>query len=132
MLERDCSQSFCISLAITAIVELGVLFQKIQLRSIKKIPWGEDLVNNDLKQSLLAVLTKLDPDKLCKLDTSNNNESFNNTLRSKAPKDKHYSDGGSLAHRLSAAVCQKNEGYGYVCQVQFFLTFLHFSFLKLL
>ena len=84
------------------------------------MPWGEDLVNNDLKQSLLAVFTKLDPDKLCKLDTSNNNESFNNTLRSKAPKDKHYSDGGSLAHRLSAAVCQKDEGYGYVCQVQFF------------
>ena len=32
----------------------------------------KDLVNNDLKQSLLAIFTKFDPDKLCKLDTSNN------------------------------------------------------------
>lgn len=60
---------------------------------------------------------KLDPEKLSKLDSSNSNESFNNTLRSKAPNDKHYSDGGSLAHRLSAAVCQKNEGYAYVSKV---------------
>ena len=97
----------------------------------KNLPWGENLVNNDLKQSLLAVFTKLYPDKLCKLDTSNNNESFNNTLRSKAPKDKHYSDGGSLAHRLSAAVCQKMRVMDMFVRYIFFITFLIFLFLKL-
>lgn len=56
----------------------------------------------------------LDPSRLSRLDSSNCNESFNNTLISKAPKDMHYSEDGSLAHRLYAAVCQKNEGYSYV------------------
>lgn len=86
-------------------------------RKHRNLPWGADLTNIELKRSLLSVFKKLDPEKLSKLDSSNSNESFNNTLRSKAPKDKHYSDGGSLAHRLSAAVCQKNEGYAYVSKV---------------
>ncbi|XP_062619911.1 uncharacterized protein LOC134281467 [Saccostrea cucullata] len=82
----------------------------------KNLPWGLDLHNNSLKRDLLQVFSKLDPSKLCKLDSSNPNESFNNILRSKAPKDKHYSESSSLSHRISAAVCQKNEGYGYVAK----------------
>lgn len=70
-----------------------------------------------MKRSLLSLLKKLDPEKLSKLDSSNCNESFNNTLHSKAQKDKHYGDGGSFPHRLSAAVCQKNEGYAYVSKI---------------
>ncbi|VDI14646.1 Hypothetical predicted protein [Mytilus galloprovincialis] len=83
----------------------------------RNLPWGADLKDENLKKDLLKVFTDLDPGKMSKLDSSNPNESFNNTVRSKAPKDKHYSESGSLAHRLSAAVCQKNEGYKYVAQV---------------
>lgn len=86
-------------------------------RKHRNLPWGADLTNIELKRSLLSLFHKLDPEKLSKLDSSNINECFNNTLLSKARKDKHYSDGGSLAHRLSAAVCQKNEGYAYVLEV---------------
>ncbi|CAC5374563.1 unnamed protein product [Mytilus coruscus] len=84
----------------------------------RNLPWGADLKDENMKKDLLKVFTDLDPGKLSKLDSSNPNESFNNTVRSKAPKDKHYSESGSLAHRLSAAVCQKNEGYKYVAQLQ--------------
>ncbi|XP_076113426.1 uncharacterized protein LOC143081077 [Mytilus galloprovincialis] len=84
----------------------------------RNLPWGADLKDENLKKDLLKVFTDLDPGKMSKLDSSNPNESFNNTVRSKAPKDKHYSESGSLAHRLSAAVCQKNEGYKYVAQLQ--------------
>lgn len=59
----------------------------------------------------------LDHWKLSRLDSSNCHERFNNTLRFKAQKDKHYSEGGSLANELSAAVCQKNNGYIYVAKV---------------
>lgn len=83
----------------------------------KNLPWGADLQNEKLKTDLLTLFRDLDPSKLSRLDSSNCNESFNNTLRSKAPKDKHYSESGSLAYRLSAAVCQKNEGYSYVAKV---------------
>ena len=83
----------------------------------KNLPRGVDLKDDNLKKALLAIFLRLNAKKLSKLDTSNANESFNNTLRSKAPKDKHYSEGGSLSHRLSAAVCQKNDGYSYVSQV---------------
>nr|XP_034302839.1 uncharacterized protein LOC105322827 isoform X8 [Crassostrea gigas] len=83
----------------------------------KNLPWGLDLSNNSLKNDLMSIFKTLDAEKLSKLGSSNVNESFNNILRSKAPKDKHYSESSSLAHRLSAAVCQKNEGYDYVAKV---------------
>ncbi|CAC5360223.1 unnamed protein product [Mytilus coruscus] len=71
-----------------------------------------------MKKDPLKVFTDLESGELSKLDSSNPNESFNNTVWSKALQDKHYSESGSLAHRLSAAVCQKNEGYKYVAQLQ--------------
>lgn len=63
-----------------------------------------------LKTDLLSMFRDIDPSRLSRLGSSNCSESFNNTLRSKVPKDKHYSESGSLAYILSAAVCQKNEG----------------------
>ena len=81
------------------------------------LPRGTDLHNSNLRRELLVIFTKLDVSKLAKLDSSNVNESFNNTLRSKAPKDKHYCESNSLQDRLAAAVCQKNDGYGYVFKV---------------
>ncbi|CAG2238121.1 unnamed protein product [Mytilus edulis] len=58
----------------------------------RNLPWGADLKDENLKKDLLKVFTDLDPGKMSKLDSSNPNESFNNTVRSKAPKDKHYTD----------------------------------------
>ncbi|VDI62516.1 Hypothetical predicted protein [Mytilus galloprovincialis] len=55
----------------------------------RNLPWGADLKDENMKKDLLKVFTDLDPGKLSKLDSSNPNESFNNTVRSKAPKDKH-------------------------------------------
>lgn len=83
----------------------------------KNLYWGADLRGEKLKTDLLSMFRDPDPSKLSRLDSNNCNESFNNTLRSKAPKDKHYSESGSLAHRLSAALCQKNEDYSYVPKV---------------
>ena len=83
----------------------------------RNLPRGTDLHSSDLRRELLVIFNKLDVSKLAKLDSSNVNESFNNTLRSKAPKDKHYSESNSLQDRLAAAVCQKNDGYGYVSKV---------------
>jgi hypothetical protein len=44
-------------------------------------------------------------------------ESFNNTVSSKAPKNKHFGGTESLAYRVHAAVLQKNEGVDYTTQV---------------
>jgi hypothetical protein len=86
-------------------------------RKHRNLPWGADLKNENMKQDLLRIFRGLDIKKLSKLDSTNRNESFNNILRSKAPKDKHFSENISLQNRLAAAVCQKNEGYSYVAKV---------------
>ncbi|KAF4531842.1 hypothetical protein B566_EDAN000868 [Ephemera danica] len=44
-------------------------------------------------------------------------ESFNNTVSSKAPKNKHYGGSQSLKFRVKAAVLHKNEGVDYTLQV---------------
>jgi hypothetical protein len=63
-----------------------------------------------MKHDLLRVFRGLDITKLSKLDSTNRNDSLNNILRSKAPKDKHFSESISLQNRQAAAVCQKNDG----------------------
>ena len=83
----------------------------------RNLPWGADLQDRQLKEDLLTIFKDLKIEKLSKMDSTNSNESFNNIVRSKAPKDKHYSESGSLQHRLAAAACQKNDGYGYVPEV---------------
>ena len=91
----------------------------------RNLPWGADLQNSQLKKELLAIFSNLDVNKLSKMDSTNRNESFNNIVRSKAPKDKHYSESGSLNRRLAAAACQKNNGYGYVPEVNKIIISFH-------
>lgn len=55
--------------------------------------------------------------KLANLSSSQDNESLNNTIASKAPKVKHYSASASLSYRVGTAVLKKNEGYSYVSKV---------------
>ena len=45
------------------------------------------------------------------------NESFNNSVASKAPKARHYSGSESLDFRVRAAACQKNLGHEYIALV---------------
>ena len=81
------------------------------------LPYGKDLSNEVLHTSLSQLFNSLDVNKLAFLGSTQANESFNNTLISKAPKARHYSDSSSLQFRLCASVNQKNEGYAYMTKV---------------
>ncbi|XP_052080738.1 uncharacterized protein LOC127718722 [Mytilus californianus] len=84
------------------------------------LPFGKDLTSESLKADLEKLfLGKIESQskKLSKLASSQANESFNHTVSTKAAKNKHYSGSSSLNYRVSAAVLQKNEGYGYVSKV---------------
>ncbi|VDI16835.1 Hypothetical predicted protein [Mytilus galloprovincialis] len=49
------------------------------------------------------------------LGSTQSNDSFNQLVSVKAPKSRHYNGGScSLQNRLSTAVLEKNEGYGYL------------------
>ena len=81
------------------------------------LPYGKDLSDESLHQSLTAIFTSLDANKLAHLSSTQANKSFNNTVASKAPKARHYSSSSSLQYRLCAGVSQKNEGHGYMTEV---------------
>lgn len=83
-------------------------------------PYGKDLTSQDLKKDLEKLFLgnlMIQAKKLANLSSSQANESFNNTIASKAPKAKHYSASASLSYRVGTAVLQKNEGYSYVSKV---------------
>ena len=81
------------------------------------LSYGKDLCDESLHKSLSDIFNTLDIYKLAFLASTQVNESFNNTLISKAPKARHYSDSSSLEYRLCASVSQKNEGYTYIMKV---------------
>ena len=81
------------------------------------LPHGKDLSDESLHNALSEVFSGLDINKLAFLSSTQSKESFNNTVASKAPKARHYSDSSSLQYRLCASVCQKNEGYNYIASV---------------
>ena len=83
----------------------------------RNLPYGKDLTDESLRTALSSVFTNMDTNKLAFLSSTQANESFNNTVASKAPKARHYSDSSSLQYRLYASVSQKNEGYGYIADV---------------
>ncbi|XP_052071133.1 uncharacterized protein LOC127709568 [Mytilus californianus] len=51
------------------------------------------------------------------LRSTQSNKSFNQLVSVKAPKSRHYGGSCSLQNRLSAAVLQKHEGYGYLSKI---------------
>ena len=81
------------------------------------LPYGKDLSDESLHIALSKLFNSLDSHKLAFLSSTQANESFNNTMASKAPKARHYSDSSSLQYRLCASVSQKNEGYAYITGV---------------
>ena len=55
--------------------------------------------------------------KLAPLGSFQRNESFHNTIASKAPKFRHYGSSESNDVRVAAAVCEQNLGHQYVVSV---------------
>ena len=56
-------------------------------------------------------------DKLAPLGSTQNNESFNNSVSVHAPKRLHFSGSASLEGRVAFAVATKNGGKSIVCKV---------------
>ena len=81
------------------------------------LPYGKELSDESLHKVLSDMFSSLDANKLAFLSSTQANESFNNTVASKAPKAMHYSDSSSLQFRLCAGVSQNNEGYNYIVGV---------------
>ena len=81
------------------------------------LPYGKDLSDESLHKALSEIFNNLDVNKLAFLSSTQPNESFNNSMHSKAPKARHYSDSSSLQFRLCASISQKNEGYSYIANV---------------
>ena len=81
------------------------------------LPYGKDLTDETLCSALSEIFSGLNVNKLAFLSSTQANESFNNTVASKAPKCRHYSGSSSLQYWLCASVSQKNEGYGYMTGV---------------
>ncbi|KAK3090923.1 hypothetical protein FSP39_015740 [Pinctada imbricata] len=85
----------------------------------KNLPYGKPLSNVPLKDALENLLRKYisKADQLVSMGSTQVNESLNNMVSSKAPKRLFYGGSESLQTRLSATVCQKNEGYSYITQL---------------
>lgn len=96
---------FYTNLGTTANAAVGVQYQNIQPENTN-IYHGEQNLQTLNRKNLFKIF---DAEKLSKHDSSNINVRFNNTLRWKVHKDKHYIDDLSLTYRLSATVCQKRD-----------------------
>ncbi|XP_076103302.1 uncharacterized protein LOC143072308 [Mytilus galloprovincialis] len=83
------------------------------------LPNGKPLKSDGLKIELNnLVQTMIGRSKsLNDLGSTQSNESFNQLVSVKAPKSRHYGGSCSLQNRLSSAVLQKNEGYGYLSKI---------------
>lgn len=72
-------------------------------------------LKDDLQETISTYAYQAE--KLANLGSSQSNESFNNTVASKAPKRMHFSGSESTSFRLAAATVQKNLGRNYVFKV---------------
>ncbi|VDI58508.1 peroxin-5 [Mytilus galloprovincialis] len=82
----------------------------------RSLPYGKPLKDKQLQASLSTLFSNYitQSEKLAKLESTQGNESFNNTVASKAPKNRHYGSSGSLGYRVAASVIQKNKGHKYL------------------
>ncbi|XP_062588881.1 uncharacterized protein LOC134250534 isoform X2 [Saccostrea cucullata] len=86
-------------------------------KKFTSLPYGRPLENKDLQQDLEDIFNKLKKhsQKLANLGSTQQNESFNKTVASKAPKNRLFSR--TITYRVAASVAQKNIGQGYLMQV---------------
>ena len=83
------------------------------------LPKGANLHGDEMRKDLEAILSIYagNAQKLAPCGSTLANESFNNSVASKAPKARHYSGSESLDFRVRAAACQKNLGHEYIALV---------------
>lgn len=78
-----------------------------------RLPNQEPLSDPDERVALTQIFSRFanNADKLAPCASSQGNESFNNVVASKHPKNRHYASSESLDYRVAVAVCQKNLGF---------------------
>lgn len=96
-------------------------FLKDEKAKHKSLPHGLDLKGDTLRTELSSIfkIFSQDAGKLAPCGSMLANESFNNSVSSKAPKAHHYTGSESLDYRVKAAACQKNFGHSYVEKVRY-------------
>lgn len=95
-------------------------FRKDPTAKYKSLPRGLALEGDSLRlvlNNVFAIYAR-NAEKLAPFGSTLANESFNNSVASKAPKARHYSGSESLDFRVKAAACQKNIGHSYVSEVR--------------
>ena len=95
-------------------------FRKDPAARHKSLPHGLHLQVDSLRAELNRVFSIFaqNAEKMASCGSTLANESFNNTVASKAPKARHYSGSESLDYREKAAACQKNMGHECVSMVR--------------
>ena len=85
----------------------------------KNLPYRRYLSDTKLKDDLQETISTYadQAEKLANLGSLQSNESFNNTVASKAPKQMQFSGSESTSFRVAAATVQKNLGRNYVLKV---------------
>ena len=85
----------------------------------KGLPHGKPLSSPTLRTALAKILGVYADNtrKLAPMGSSQHNESFHNTIVSKAPKSRHYGSSESNDLRVASAVCQQNIGHTFVVDV---------------
>lgn len=68
-------------------------------------------------------------ERLLKMGSTQGNESFNNIVASKNPKNRFYGGYESTAFRVAAAISQKNIGHDALSKVCLYLYIIYFSFI---
>ena len=87
----------------------------------KNLPYSKYLHGEDFRNDLNAIFMDYanQSERLCNLGSSQSNESFNNSVASKAKKSNYYGGSESLCYRVAAAGCQKNIGPSYMVDVSY-------------
>ena len=87
----------------------------------KDLPFGKDLVGDNLRKSLEEVFEIYSSEtvvkKLLQNASSQRNESLNSTIGSENPKTRFYGGSESADHRVACAVAQTNLGKQYLSKV---------------
>ena len=85
----------------------------------KGLPRGKPLSSPMLRTDLTKIFGVYadNAQKLAPMGSSQHNESFHNTIASKAPKSRHYGSSESNDLRVASAVCQQNIGHTYIVDV---------------
>ena len=88
-------------------------------RRYSSLPRGQPLADQGCRRKLEEVFETYTKQagKFVQLGSTQRNENFNQVVTTKHPKNKHFASSESLDYRVSAAVCQTNNGHGFVSEV---------------